>query len=261
MNDLEYQRRVASLLLESIGDAGFALAGSSAIREHGLTNRPTEDVDLFADTETTVDQFQAALIRGEGALQTAGYRVSRVRSFPLFARIRVENTTGSSLDVDFAVNWRQDPAVQLSLGPVVSERDAVAGKLSAVYSRGEVRDFLDLDAIRRSGRYTDGDLLELGRQADDGFDATMFAQQLSRVVNILPTEVEEYGTTPEQLAGAQRRILGWAITLRDAHALPAPPLPAPANPGPRQQLDTHQRAPREPKRPNRPDREPPSLSL
>ena len=261
MSDLEYQRRVASLLLEAIGDAGFALAGSSAIREHGLTNRPTEDVDLFADTETTVEQFQGALTRGEGALQTAGYRVARVRLFPLFARIRVEDTAGSSLDVDFAVNWRQDPPVQLSVGPVVSERDAVAGKLSAVFSRGEVRDFLDLDAIRRSGRYADSDLLDLGRQDDDGFDETMFAQQLSRVVNILPSEAEEYGTTPEQLAGVQRRIIGWAITIRDANTPLAPAQPAAAGPKRPSQLDAHQRAAREPKRPNGPGGEPPSRSL
>jgi hypothetical protein len=37
----------------------------------------------------------------------------------------------------------------MSFGPVLSERDAVAGKRSAVYSRGEVRDFLDLDADPR----------------------------------------------------------------------------------------------------------------
>ena len=46
--DQEEQRRIARLALEAAGDeAGFALAGSGAIREHGLIDRPTEDVDLF----------------------------------------------------------------------------------------------------------------------------------------------------------------------------------------------------------------------
>lgn len=259
MTGLEYQRRVASVLLAAIGDAGFALAGSSAIREHGLTDRPTQDVDLFADTRTTAEGFRAALTRGEAALQEAGFRVSRIRSFPLFARIRVDDPVEGSLEVDFAVNWRQDPPTQLSLGLVVSERDAVAGKLSAVYSRGEVRDFLDLDAIRRSGHYTDAQLLAIGREDDDGFDESMFAQQLSRVANILPTEVEEYEVTPAQLAAAQRRIMAWAVTLRDGPAPPTPLLPYLTDR--RQQLARRPPSPARSERPSRPGRTPPPLSF
>ncbi|MGB9224522.1 hypothetical protein [Mycobacterium sp.] len=37
MSATEHQRRVTALLLQSIGPAGFALAGSGAIREHGIT--------------------------------------------------------------------------------------------------------------------------------------------------------------------------------------------------------------------------------
>ena len=39
------QREVARIALDSL--EGFALAGSGAIREHGVIDRPTEDVDLF----------------------------------------------------------------------------------------------------------------------------------------------------------------------------------------------------------------------
>jgi hypothetical protein len=53
--------------------------------------------------------------------------------------MRVTGPHGAILDVDFAINWRADPPLQMGVGPVLSERDAVAGKLSAVYSRGEVR--------------------------------------------------------------------------------------------------------------------------
>ena len=41
------QRDVARIALSDAADSGFALAGSGAIREHGLTQRPTADVDLF----------------------------------------------------------------------------------------------------------------------------------------------------------------------------------------------------------------------
>ncbi|WP_053208201.1 nucleotidyl transferase AbiEii/AbiGii toxin family protein [Jiangella muralis] len=211
----EHQRHIARLLLSAIGDAGFALAGATAIREHGLTNRPTQDVDLFAASSTTAEQFKAALTRAEGVLRERGYQVRRHRSSPLFARLVVEDHAGVGLEVDLGVDWRQDPPVQLSVGPVLSIRDAVAAKIGAVYSRGEARDFLDLDAIRESGRFTDEELLQLARDHDDGFDARMFAAQLDRISHIHTDEVSEYGVDVSALEGIARRLQVWATSLQD----------------------------------------------
>ena len=212
----QQQDYVTAVHLAAIGESGFALAGAGAIRAHGLTDRPTQDIDLFGGPTVTADDFSVVLQRGEDALRAAHYTVTRVREFPLFTRMRVTSPDGAMLDVDFAINWRADPPVQMSVGPVLSERDAVAGKLSAVYSRGEVRDFLDLDAIRTSGRYTDPELIALGHEHDDGFDAAMFAQQLSRVIHIYPSEAAEYGITEQALDNMKRRIMNWAILLRDS---------------------------------------------
>ncbi len=55
----QLQRDVARISLDSVGHHGFALAGAGAIREHGLTARPTQDVDLFTN-QTDVEMFQAA---------------------------------------------------------------------------------------------------------------------------------------------------------------------------------------------------------
>jgi len=145
------QRDVASMLLSVIGDHGFALAGASAIREHALTDRPTSDVDLFGPPLTTADEFAAVVELVEQSLSDAGYTVEVLRSFAQFARLRIIKDGGDVLEVDLALNWRAEPPVHLAVGPVLSERDAIAGTLSAVYSRGEIRDFLDLDAIRSSG--------------------------------------------------------------------------------------------------------------
>lgn len=216
MSTAEQQRHVARLLLEVIGDAGFALAGASAIREHGLTDRPTHDVDLFAGPAVSTEEFQESLARGEAALRNHGYQVTRTRSFPFFARLHVVDADGAELEVDFGINWRAHPPVRFAVGAVLSEADAVAGKLSAVYSRGEVRDFLDLDAIRQSGRYTDGDLIALGREHDDGFDVGMFAAQLSRVMDLLPAEADEYGVDTDAFTAVQQRLTDWAVSLRDA---------------------------------------------
>lgn len=214
------QVRVARLLLDAVADAGFVLAGAGAIRQWGITDRPTEDVDLFAGHTTTAEQFRTALDAAETALTEAGFEVSRSRVSDSFARFHLRGQGEELLDVDFGVNWRADAPVLMTVGPVLSERDAIAGKLAAVYSRGEVRDFLDLDSIRAIGRFTDTELLALGREHDDGFDAGMFAAQLSRIATILPTQAGQYGVTTEEFAEIQGRTLAWAVELRDAATAP-----------------------------------------
>jgi len=204
------------MLLSVIGDHGFALAGASAIREHALTDRPTSDVDLFGPPLTTADEFAAVVELVEQSLSDAGYTVEVLRSFAQFARLRIIKDGGDVLEVDLALNWRAEPPVHLAVGPVLSERDAIAGTLSAVYSRGEIRDFLDLDAIRSSGRITDDALLNLGAEHDDGFDAGMFAEQLSRVVGFLPSEAAVYGIGRDDFGAIQQRLLVWANQIRNA---------------------------------------------
>lgn len=209
------QQDVTRLLLDALAGTGFALAGAGAVRAHGLTSRPTYDVDLFAEPLIDETDFRAAVTTAQDALRAAGYDVSPLRVTATFTRLHVQDGRGRALDVDFAPNWRADPPVVMDVGPVLSERDAVAGKLSAVYSRGEVRDFLDLDSIRTSGRYADADLLALGREHDDGFDPAMFAAQLARVARFQDSEATEYGISSDDFHAVQQRILVWVTALRD----------------------------------------------
>jgi hypothetical protein len=59
-------RRLAQIGLRVGGPYGFALAGGHAIAAHGILDRPSEDVDLFADWHrradfpTAVDEVIAA---------------------------------------------------------------------------------------------------------------------------------------------------------------------------------------------------------
>lgn len=47
--DQVVHRRLAEIGLKAGGAYGFALAGGHAIAAHGILQRPSEDVDLFAD--------------------------------------------------------------------------------------------------------------------------------------------------------------------------------------------------------------------
>ncbi len=51
------------------------------------------------------------------------------------------------VDVDLGIDWRSREPVALEVGPVLAIEDAVGNKVAALYSRGEVRDYLDVDHI------------------------------------------------------------------------------------------------------------------
>jgi len=242
--DVTWQRQVTTLVLQTVGSAGFALAGSGAIREHGITDRPTRDVDLFTTTATRPSAFAAAVTDAEDALTSQGYRVTRTRTTPEFARLLVEAAgTGDDamddarddasrarvVEVDFGIDWRNEPPTQLAIGPVISLRDAVGSKVAAVYSRGEARDFLDLDAIRGSGRFTDDDLLALARQHDPGLELGHFIDQLRWVNRITSGRTIGYGVDADQLGGIKTRLTTWADQL-SATGSSTPPARSPRRP-------------------------------
>ncbi|MCI1642525.1 MAG: hypothetical protein LKI38_08395, partial [Actinomyces sp.] len=116
--------------------------------------------------------------------------------------------------MDLGVDWRAHPPVRLEVGPVLAIDDAVGNKVGALFSRAETRDYLDVDAIRRSGRCSDKELLDLARNADVGFDLGWFAQNLDEVERIQPEEVWVYGLTASQLDDVKMRTKVWAASIR-----------------------------------------------
>ncbi|MEJ1116829.1 nucleotidyl transferase AbiEii/AbiGii toxin family protein [Paenarthrobacter sp. CCNWLY172] len=214
MPDLEYQRDVTRLALDALASGGFALAGSGAIREHGIIDRPTIDIDLFTSV-TSTEAFALSTQRLAAAMRDSGLEVAERRSAPQFANFSVTSPAGQTVEVDLGVDWRAAEPVTLSVGPVLSLEDAVGSKVVAVYSRAEVRDYLDLDAIRESRRFTDAQLLDLAADRDPGFDIEMFAGQLEQINRITSTvRVQEYGVEEQELAQLKSRLSGWADELR-----------------------------------------------
>lgn len=140
-DSVEVQRRVTRIALAGIAHAGFALAGSGAMREHGVIERPTEDVDLFTSTQD-VEQFAAAVRQVVALLRRSGFDAEESRRASQFARLHVRVTDETHVDIDLGVDWREQDPVILDVGPVLSLRDAVGNKVSALYSRGEARDYL-----------------------------------------------------------------------------------------------------------------------
>ena len=213
-SEREEQWRITRLALKAAGqEGGFVLAGSGAIREHGLIDRPTEDVDLFT-VQQAQPRFGTSLDHIIAALREHGYTVETRHRQAAYARLTITRPRGLSTDMDLGVDWRAHPPVILEVGPVLAVDDAVANKVGALFSRAETRDYLDVDAIRRSGRYNDEELLDLARQCDRGFDLEWFVKNLEHVDRIEPEEVRIYHISPAQLAEVKNRMRTWAVSIR-----------------------------------------------
>ena len=102
----------------------------------------------------------------------------------------------------------------LAIGPVLSLQDAVGSKVSALYTRTEARDYIDVDAIRASGRFTDAELMTAAAGRDAGFDTEMFAKQLEQIRRITPDRFAEYGVDAVQSDELKERFGQWATELR-----------------------------------------------
>lgn len=99
MEQKKQQRLVARIALQAIGDSGFALAGSGEIREHGVIDRPTQDVDLFTP-ETDISAFGEAAGRVELAWRDAGLDVVLRSRAAQFVQFLVSPGGGDWTEVD-----------------------------------------------------------------------------------------------------------------------------------------------------------------
>ncbi|MEV0353405.1 nucleotidyl transferase AbiEii/AbiGii toxin family protein [Nonomuraea sp. NPDC050680] len=120
---------------------------------------------------------------------------------------------GRSVKVEMGVDWRAHPPVRLEIGPVLHQDDAVGNKVAALYGRAEVRDFVDVDAVLRSGRYTTDDLTRLATDADPGFDIIMFAVALSALGRIPDQALAHHGLTAGDIARLRERFQCWERSL------------------------------------------------
>lgn len=202
-----FHERLARVGLEAAGRYGFALAGGYAVQAAGLLERPSEDVDLFTAWDRR-DDFSTAVTAVVQAYRHAGVIVDVERRYDTFARLMVAED-GHTAKVELGVDWRANDPILMSIGPVLHPDDAVANKMSALYGRAFARDFIDIDATLRSGRYSGEDLLRLAERADSGFDRRIFAAALGQAGLLDPADFAHYGITGQSLDEMRNRFAAW----------------------------------------------------
>ena len=212
----DLHRQVAAIALRAAEAHGFALGGGNALIAHGVISRLTHDVDLFSDRESGVTEARAAV---EAALVEAGFAAER------------QDTTGGLGDIfygmgDGLAEWivtapggqqmtlqmsyfdRARRPIQMDVGPVLALEDAIGGKVCALASRAEPRDYIDTAASLRRG-YTPEQLIGFARRLDPGLEEQDFADA-ARQLDRMPDELfVQYELGPAEVARLREQFAAW----------------------------------------------------
>jgi hypothetical protein len=212
----ELHREVAAIALRAASKHGFALGGGNALITYGLVDRPTEDVDLFTDEESGV---AAAADAVEAALTAAGFRAERQDQAGGLADIFegmgdelaewiVTAPGGRQMMLQLAYFARDRRPVVMEVGPVLDLADVIGGKVCALASRVEPRDYIDTAAALRRG-YTPERLIAFARRLDPGLTRRDFADA-ARHLDGLPDRVfTRYGLSPDEVTGLRKQFAAW----------------------------------------------------
>ena len=206
-----FHQHLARIGLEAAERFGFALAGGYAVQAAGFLQRPSEDIDLFTIWERR-GEFETAADAIVAAYRNAGLRVEAERRHDTFTRLTVSDGAQTA-KVELGVDLRKNEPVRISIGPVLHPDDAVANKMGALYERALARDFIDIDAVLRSGRYDTGALLQLAERADITFDRARFADALAQAQLLDDDDFAQSGLAGAQLDDLRRRFAAWRAEL------------------------------------------------
>jgi Nucleotidyl transferase AbiEii toxin, Type IV TA system len=187
---------------------------------HGLVDRRTQDVDLFTNEEGGVE---AAAQVVEAALQAAGLDAERhdktggiADLFPGMgeglAEWSVRAPDGRATVLQLAYFSRCRAPVLMDVGPVLDIEDVVGGKVSALASRAEPRDYVDTAAAL--GRYTVDQLIGFSRRLDSGLEQRDFADAGLQLDKWSDDVFASYGLTPAEVAEIRRRFAAWPRSYR-----------------------------------------------
>ena len=211
-------QQVASIALAAAADHGFALGGGNALLAHRLTTRPTQDVDLFTDQEHGVEAATAAV---EAALAAAGLQAERENDtadladlFPGMGQGLTEWIVtapgGEQTVLQMAYFERSRAPVAMEVGPVLALEDVAGGKVCALASRVEPRDYAD--TARMLDRYSPAELIGFACRLDPGLTAQDFAGAAIQLDSIADEEFFRYRLSQQDVDALRAQFAAWPRT-------------------------------------------------
>ncbi len=211
----ELHRQVTTIALRAAAEHGFALGGGNALLAHGITSRPTQDVDLFTNQEHGVVAAAKAV---EAALRGAGFEPERrdetaglADIFPGMgegmAEWIVTAPAGRQMMLQMAYFERGREPVIMDIGPVLDLEDVAGGKVCALAGRVEPRDYADTAAALE--RYSPAQLIAFARRLDPGLTGQDFADAGRRLDQMDDEVFASVGLGPREVTRLRQRFADW----------------------------------------------------
>ncbi len=208
-------REVAVIALRAAALYGFALGGGNALIAHGITERPTQDVDVFSDKEGGVEAAADAV---EAALRDASFRTERLDKTAGLADVFygmgeglaewiVTAPGGEQMLLQMAYFDRARRPVIMDVGPVLDLEDVVGGKVCALASRAEPRDYLDTAAAMK--RYSIEQMIGFARRLDSGLTDRDFGDAGRRLDRWGDGVFVPFGLSGPDVAELRKRFAAW----------------------------------------------------
>lgn len=211
----EIHRQLASVALRAASEFGFALGGGNALIAHGIIDRFTQDVDLFTDDEGGIGAAAGAV---EASLRAAGFDTERRdRTSELadvfegmddgLAEWVLNSPDGERTMLQLAYFDRARAPILMDLGPVLDLEDVIGGKICALASRVEPRDFVDTAFALR--RYSVAEVIGFARRLDPGLGRRDFADAGRRLDDMGDGVFADSGFGPRDVALLRRQFAAW----------------------------------------------------
>jgi hypothetical protein len=214
----DLHREVATIALHAAAPHGFALGGGNALIAHGIIERPTQDVDVFSDKQGGVEAAADAV---EAALRDAGFGTERRDKTggltDIFygmgeglAEWIVTAPGGEQMMLQMAYFDRACRPVTMDIGPVLDLEDVVGGKVCALASRAEPRDYLDTAAALE--RYSIEQVIGFARRLDPGLTGRDFADAGRRLDQWGDGVFVPFGLNSQDIARLREQFVPWPRT-------------------------------------------------
>jgi len=211
----KFHAQVAAVALRAAAPHGFALGGGNALIAHGVVDRDTQDVDVFSDEQGGV---AAAADAVEAALCEAGFGTERRDETgglgDIFyglgdglAEWTVTAPDGQRTMLQLAYFDRAAQPVAMDVGPVLNLEDVVGGKVCALASRAEPRDYIDTAAAL--AHYTVDQVIAFARRLDPGLEERDFADAGRRLDRWGDVIFAPFGLGPAEVAALRAGFAGW----------------------------------------------------
>jgi hypothetical protein len=172
-------------------------------------------VDLFTNEEAGVG---AAASSVQAALRRAGFTAEREDDNGGLGEViegmgeglaewTVTAPDGQRMMLQMAYFDRAGQPVPMEVGPVLDIEDVVGGKVCALASRAEPRDYIDTAAALR--RYRVADVLGFARRLDPGLEDRDFADAARRLDQWGDGVFAPFGLGPAEVAALRAAFRDW----------------------------------------------------